>query len=248
MNAMDQALSVEVSRESGDNAIKSHHYRTAAGYDVYVFSSGLKFVVGCYSLLSPSEKLHAKKINTEVGRTRFVASRSFLRLAIGSFLGIDAFHGEFIFGRCGKIYLPHPYSRVYVNVSHTNNVIVAACTNKQVLGIDIERSDRVLSKNVLWHIYRPEEIESFLSKRNSGRTLLFGWVCKEAVLKCIGSGLSSDPRHISLQWEGINQPSFRVLDVSQKRLAAREFRVIRIDHISEVVGAVALYQSTRAQS
>lgn len=244
---MGQALSLGVSRESGDSAMKFHRYRTGAGDNVYVFSSGLKFIVGCYGLLSPSEKLHAKKINTEVGRTRFVASRSFLRLAIGKFLGIDAFHGEFIFGRCGKIYLPHPYSRVYFNVSHTNNVIVAACTSKRVLGIDIERSDRVLSKNVLRHIYRPEEIESFSTKRYSGQTLLFGWVCKEAVLKCIGSGLSRDPRNISLQRERINQPSFRVLDISQKRLAAREFQVIRIDHISGVVGAVALYQSTRAQ-
>lgn len=244
---MGRALSAGVSRGSGDSAMQSHRYRTDAGDDVYVFSSGLKSVAGHYDLLSPSEKLRAERIGTEVGRSRFIASRSFLRLAIGGFLGTGPFRSEFILGWLGKLYLSQPHSRVCFNVSHTDNVIVVACASRRVLGVDIERSDREISTSVLRHIYLPEDIEHFSSGHDAARAVLLGWVCKEAVLKCIGSGLSLDPRNIALHWREMDQPSFRALEISQKRLAAREFQMIRIDHILGVVGAIALHQSTRAQ-
>lgn len=243
---MGRALNAGMSRVPGESAMQSHRYRTNEGEDVYVFSSGLKFDAGHYDLLSPSEKLHAERIGTEVGRSRFISSRSFLRLAIGGFLGIGTFRSEFIYGCFGKLYLSQPNSRVYFNVSHTDKVIVVACANRRVLGVDIERSDRGVSTEVLKHIYLPEDIEHFSSGHGAARAVLLGWTCKEAVLKCIGSGLSRDPRNISLQWERMDRPSFRALEISQNRPAAREFQIIRIDHILGVVGAVALHKSTRA--
>jgi 4'-phosphopantetheinyl transferase len=222
-------------------------YRSDAGDDVYVFSSGLKSVAGHYDLLSPTEKLRAERIGTEVGRFRFIASRSFLRLAIGEFLSTGPYRSEFILGCFGKLYLSRPHSRVCFSVSHTDNVIVVVCASRRVLGVDIERSDREISTSVLRHIYLPEDIEHFSSVHDAARAVLLGWVCKEAVLKCIGSGLARDPRNIALHWKDVNQPSFRAREISQRRLAEREFQMIRIDHIFGAVGAIALHQSTRAQ-
>lgn len=227
--------------------MQSHRYRTDMGDDICVFSSSLKTIAGGYDLLSPSEKLRAERIRTEVGHSRFIASRSFLRLAIGEFLGRSPFRDEFISGRFGKLYLSQPNSRVCFNVSHTDNVVVVACASRRVLGVDIERSDRVVSTSVLRHIYLPEDIERFSSGCDAARAALLGWVCKEAVLKCIGCGLSHDPRSIALNWKGMGRPSFRALEISQKRMIAREFQMIRIDHIFGVVGAIALRQLTRAQ-
>jgi len=224
-----------------------HRYRTDVADDVCVFSSGLKSVAGHYDLLSQSEKLRAQRIGTEVGRSRFIASRSFLRLAIGGFLGTGPYRSEFIVGCFGKLYLSPPHSRICFNVSHTNDVIVVACANRRVLGVDIERSDREISTSVLRHIYLPEDIEHLSTGREAARAVLLGWVCKEAVLKCIGSGLSRDPRNIALHWKEMDQPSFRALEISQKRMAAREFQMIRINHIFGVIGAIALHPPTRAQ-
>lgn len=244
---MGRALSSGVSRGTGASAMQTHCYRTDAGDDVHVFSSDLKSVAGHYDLLSPSEKLRAQRSSTEVGRSRFIASRSFLRLAIGEFLGAGPYRSELILGCFGKLYLSPPHSRVYFNVSHTDNVIVVACASRRVLGVDIERSDREISTSVLRHIYLPGDIEHFSSGHDAARAVRLGWACKEAVLKCIGCGLSRDPRNITLHFEEMDQPSFRVMEISQKRMAVREFQMIRIEHIFGVVGVIAVHQSTRAQ-
>jgi len=222
-----------------------HCYRTDTRDDVSVFSSALKIDSGHYDLLSPSEKLYTESIASETRRSRFIASRSFLRLAIGKFLCAPPYCGEFIVGSFGKLYLPKPNQRIFFNVSHTNKMILVACTTRRVVGVDIESSDRNISTNMLGHFCSPENVSHFSSAHDAVRDMLFGWVCREAVLKCIGSGLSRDPRSITLNCEKNDLPFFRTLDLSQKRMPVREFKIIHINHIVGVVGAIALHQLTK---
>lgn len=195
-------------------------------------------------LLSSLEIMRANRIANHIDRARFISSRTFLRQALGYVLGINAYRGEFIVGRFGKLYLPAPHSRLFFSLSHTKRVVIAAFAKGQAVGIDIEGAERNISPLLQDYVFLPEESRSIASAPDQRAAFIWGWVCKEAVLKCIGWGFSRGPKSICIDLENCEQENFRACDYSKEGLRRREFRLVSLTHLQNTIGAIALRERT----
>jgi 4'-phosphopantetheinyl transferase len=191
-------------------------------------------------LLSRTERILASQIPSETRRLQFIFGRVFLRSAVGHICDTEPYRGEFVMGRFGKPYLPASYSPLFFNLSHTRQKIAVAFVKGEAIGIDIERAGREISPHLQEFVFRPEEIHCISLDEDEKSAFLHGWVCKEAVLKCIGSGLSRDPKTIGLDLNNSRQPSFKACDYSSIRSSGREFRLVRLTHLQNTIGVIAL--------
>jgi 4'-phosphopantetheinyl transferase len=197
------------------------------------------------SLLSSLERLRVGRILNDAGRSRFISSRAFLRRAVGQMLGAGPYRQEFVVGRFGKPFLPAPYSSLFFNLSHTKRVIVAAFVEGEALGVDIEGSEREISPPLQNYVFRPEELGSIFSAQDVRSAFLFGWVCKEAVLKCMGCGFARDAKNISVDLSRSQQPSFKAYDYSKTGRPGRAFRLVCLTHLQDTMGAIAIRDQRR---
>lgn len=77
---------------------------------------------------------------------------------------------------------------LHISLSHCRTAVaVAACSNKKV-GIDIE-SRRKVSSSLMERVCTPAELESVHRSDDPVMEFLRLWTCKEAVLKCRGTGI-----------------------------------------------------------
>lgn len=101
---------------------------------------------------------------------------------------------KFEFGTHGKPYLKQD-SGIQFSLSHTNGAICAAFSDKEEIGIDIERKDRRINQTMYKRVLSDEE----MSQLTSNSDFLRFWVQKEAFLKRLGIGITRDLR-------GVNSP------------------------------------------
>lgn len=100
---------------------------------------------------------------------------------------------KFELGTHGKPYLKD--GEVQFSLSHTGGAICAAFSDKEEIGVDIERKDRRVNDVMYKRVLSDEEM--FLLTSNSD--FLRFWVQKEAFLKRLGIGITRDLR-------GVNSP------------------------------------------
>lgn len=100
---------------------------------------------------------------------------------------------KFELGTHGKPYLKD--GGVQFSLSHTGGAICAAFSDKEEIGVDIERKDRRVNDVMYKRVLSDEEM--FLLTSNSD--FLRFWVQKEAFLKRLGIGITRDLR-------GVNSP------------------------------------------
>lgn len=149
-------------------------------------------------VLSDAEMACARSMGDLGRRERFVARKAFVRQALGRLIDGKPYGGEFVLGKFGKPGLPQPHESIGFNVSHAGDLIVAAIRSVGEVGIDIERRDRTIPPRLLDVVFNDDE-QNCLSRCDDWRAaFLLGWTCKEAVLKCLGSGLLRDPRRIKV--------------------------------------------------
>lgn len=98
---------------------------------------------------------------------------------------------KFEFGAHGKPYLKG--GEIQFSLSHTNGAICAAFSDKEEIGIDIERKDRRISDSMYKRVLSDEEMFHLTSNAD----FLRFWVQKEAFLKRLGIGITRDLRGVN---------------------------------------------------
>lgn len=90
------------------------------------------------------------------------------------------------------------------NVSYSADFVSVVVSDKHMVGVDLEfvsdSTDRLTAADVFMH---PKELVLFRSLKEQEKKILFFytlWVCKEAVLKALGTGLMIPPHTVCL-WD-----------------------------------------------
>lgn len=102
----------------------------------------------------------------------------------------------------------------FFNLSHSGSIAACAVSDRTV-GVDVEQEQH-FDENFAKSIYLPDEIEYINSHYDDpDRYFTKLWTIKESVMKFIGSGLSIEPKRISVNMTPPVRAVCRDVDISQ---------------------------------
>ena len=139
-------------------------------------------------LLSPAELERAGRFQFEADRTRFVAARGTLRQILARYLDASAIDVPLVAGIHGKPAIRRTASGgLFFNLSRARDLCVVAVSPGEEVGVDVEAVrpvDDALS--IAKSRFTPAEAATI----DSDQSFFALWTRKEAVVKCLGWGLS----------------------------------------------------------
>jgi len=150
-------------------------------------------------MLSPDEIARADAFMFARDRVRFVAAHAFLRRTLGGFVDRNPSDLVFGYGAQGRPCLYNIDPAFDFNLSHAGDLAVVAVSWSAPLGIDIEVIASMRDRSALAaQVMHPTEARVFERLAEHERTAAFFrlWTRKEAALKAMGTGLSTDPRSL----------------------------------------------------
>ena len=143
-------------------------------------------------LLNDSEKERASRYVDAIHRSRFIAARAAVRLALGIALGERPGAVQFHFNPYGKPYLVQPARPIHFNLSHSEHRVLIALAFDREIGVDIERMrpvDPVALAERYFSVAERERL-SRLEGREQLDAFFRGWTRKESYVKAVGLGFS----------------------------------------------------------
>ena len=155
-------------------------------------------------LLSPEERLRARRFQNDRERNRFIQRQAGLRRILASVTGQDAARLEFGATPHGKPTLRNGPHDLFFNVSHSRDLALCVVSRGEPVGIDLEGMDPALEVlAVAREHFSASEYAMLCGAPASRRHLLFYkfWTAGEAYLKGIGCGLSLPLRELELSWD-----------------------------------------------
>jgi 4'-phosphopantetheinyl transferase len=151
--------------------------------------------------LDARERAQAAKLRRAADRRRYVASHAFLRRVLPRYVGVPAGELRFATGQYGKPALSYPTTGLAFNLSHSGSVALVAVAGGAAVGVDVEqaRSD-VDIHGLARTVFSEEERRVLRACDPALQCALFyrTWVCKEALLKACGAGLSVAPDRLTV--------------------------------------------------
>jgi 4'-phosphopantetheinyl transferase len=193
------------------------HPRLTEG-TVHVWRADLEAVADdMHGLLSPEERVRARRLLSQRDRQRWIRARGVLRALLGRYLQNDPTTLRFAAGTHGKLELldaaggsaaaSAPTSaklpRLSFNLSHSGGLALYAFTKTGAVGIDVEVARRPINEIAIAaralgqaEARRLEALDPPVRERE----FLRAWVRHEAELKCVGTGIgraatgTADPR------------------------------------------------------
>ena len=162
---------------------------------VIVWSWGLQagpFVGDAQALLSDDEKARQRSFVSPELRRRFGAARAGLRTLLGRHLDHDPRSLAFATNEFGKPRLAGD-GQVHFNLSHCEERAVLAISDAE-LGIDLERERPLEHVDLAKRYFHRNEVAAITASRDEAeqrRAFFLVWTLKEAVVKALGTGLST---------------------------------------------------------
>lgn len=152
-------------------------------------------LVACQRVLSPDETARARRFHQAADRRRYIAARGELRMTLARYLDRGAAELRLRYGSHGKPALPdgHGDERLRFNTSRSHEVGLITLRLDHDLGVDLERIRPFPDAlSVAERLFAPEEHRTLCALAADERdAAFFGyWTRKEALVKCIGLGLS----------------------------------------------------------
>lgn len=172
------------------------------------------------ALLSDAERSRAARFGTAALRERYVVGRASLRRVLGTMLGLPPAGVPIVRGERGRPRLGFAHDHGYggypghgddaghdhdagvcagaaaldFNISHTSDAAMIGVASGARIGVDIERSDRVVNVPGLARKFLSAAERSHLAALDPDdvrRRVLQLWTCKEAMSKATGDALSA---------------------------------------------------------
>jgi 4'-phosphopantetheinyl transferase len=153
------------------------------------------------ALLDACERAQAGKFRRAADRRRYVASHAFLRRVLTRYVGVPADELRFATGQYGKPALRYPATGLAFNLSHSGDVALVAVGGGAAVGVDVEQARSDVDIHGLARSVFSEEERSVLDACDPAlqRAVFYRtWVCKEALLKACGAGLSIAPDRLTV--------------------------------------------------
>jgi len=144
------------------------------------------------ALLSDDEKARQRSFVSPELRRRFGAARAGLRTLLGRHLDRDPRSLAFATGEFGKPRLAGD-GQVHFNLSHCEDRAVLAISNAEV-GVDLERERPIEHVDLAKRYFHANEVAAITASRDEAeqrRAFFLVWTLKEAVVKALGTGLST---------------------------------------------------------
>ena len=145
------------------------------------------------SLVTEAERQRASRFRHEGARRRFIAGRFLLRMMMSTYLQVPHESVSFQPGVRGKLQPGNPaHQNVHFNLSHTDDLLVAAFALGQEIGVDIERiRDSGLETRIARQHFARTEILQLEQLPEQARLERFFelWTLKESYAKALGLGL-----------------------------------------------------------
>jgi len=150
------------------------------------------------SVLSPDERIRARRYRLERDRRRFVVARARLRAILGFYLGSEPAALRFVVDPRGKPRLADVTERgLEFSVSHSDGKALYAVAWWRRVGVDLERIREDIDwKPVAERFFSPREVAGLRALAAGRRAAEFVrlWTRKEAWLKARGDGLADGER------------------------------------------------------
>lgn len=158
------------------------------------------------ALLSDAERNRAARFGTAALRERYVVGRASLRRVLGAMLGLPPAGVPIVRGERGRPRLGPGDGHgddagggagagtLDFNISHTSDAAMIGVASGVRIGVDIERSDRVVNVPGLARKFLSAAERSHLAALDPDgvrRRVLQLWTCKEAMSKATGDALSA---------------------------------------------------------
>jgi 4'-phosphopantetheinyl transferase len=158
-----------------------------------------RLVTHALSVLDPAERAQAETFRFLSDRLAFVSRRAAYRQILSDITGVPPSQLCFEFAALGKPRLDIPAAPCF-STSRSGKRAVMAVANTEV-GVDLEAETAAVDPETLVErILSAQELAAWWALKPEMRRKSFfeAWVCKEAVVKALGSGLSSDLRDFDL--------------------------------------------------
>lgn len=147
--------------------------------------------------LSHEELNKIRRIRSLNVQNRCLASRGILRYILGMYTSTDPGQIKFSYNRFGKPF--HLQDDVKFNCSSSSEYIMIALHPEYPMGIDIEKCTVIKEADGIAKNYFSDiEYLNFLNAGNKNKCFYNIWVQKEAFLKALGVGLSTDTRSFTV--------------------------------------------------
>lgn len=147
-------------------------------------------------LLSPEEQARADRYLKSQDAERWTVARAMLRAVLASYLDGDPDNITFEYDSYNKPFLPPDQlsEPLHFNLSHSDELMLLAVSRDSAMGIDVEAT-RPLDDiaRVARRFFEPTETAALLALPAAEQIAAFYrcWTRKEAVLKAVGTGLST---------------------------------------------------------
>ena len=149
-----------------------------------------------HGLLDDEERVRAARFVKLVDRVHWTVARARLRQILAHYLACETSEVEFGLDTYRKPHIDKPVvcPRITFNLSHSGDYMQLAVAESIPIGIDIEQVKAFDNlAQVAERFFAPEESSALLELRDAQRIEPFFrcWTRKEAVLKAVGTGLST---------------------------------------------------------
>ena len=142
--------------------------------------------------ISPSRRERIAKYHYDKDRKLSLYAALLVRMQLNKLTNIPNTELSFSYGQYQKPYF-QPDRHLHFNIPHTHNKILCAITSQPV-GVDIEKKSTA-PVEIMKLVFHPTEIEyvqSSLTEADKLTRFYTIWTKKEALTKCIGTGLTDD--------------------------------------------------------
>lgn len=171
-----------------------------AGPSVDVFtvaSDGVpgRVVTALAARLTPDEHARGARFVREADRRTFVLGRALVRTTLSAYGPEAPLDWRFDLNAHGCPSVSGSQAgtpRLSFNLSHTRGLVALAVTRGHLVGIDVERIDRVFNDQIIERHFAASEVQALRALPDSAQATAFFeyWTLKEAYIKARGMGLA----------------------------------------------------------
>lgn len=142
--------------------------------------------------LTNDEKNEFRGFNNLKRKAEFVSVRNLFRF-VAEQMGLDSNLVQLKKEATGKPYAITQGRKIFVSFSHSKNQVFCAVSEKWNIGLDAEPVERSIGERLMKRILNEEETKLLTSEDP-----IKLWTMKEAVVKCLGTGLRTNLNDITI--------------------------------------------------